>query len=101
MSGGLLLGSRPVDSNGEPVPRGVCWGEGGSGLMVVGKVGGMAGFGGHHGRVGRKSPIYRLRRAAEVPPAGVGFIAAYHPGRRDRVSASGGHAARSIPLGPL
>ena len=61
----------------------------------------MTGFGGHHAWGDGQALIHCLRGPAEVPIAGVGFLAAHNPRHRDGVSASGECAARRIPPSTL
>ena len=69
--------------------------------MVGGEGGGLAIFGGHHGRGGSLAPVDSLRRLVEVPLAGVVFHAAHHPGHRAGVTAHVGQAPRRVRTGPL
>ena len=81
-----------ADRNKDQVLREICWDRRGAGLVIGGKGGGMAGFGGYHGRSVGQAPADCLRGRAEVPPSGVVFCVACHLRHRDGVPVRGGQA---------
>ena len=69
--------------------------------MVGLEGGGMESFGGHHVQGVGQVPVDRLCGPAEVPPEGVGFCIARHPGHRDGVPSRGIFAVQRAPPVPL
>ena len=99
--GGLLLGVQLASRYEHPVSWGICGDRGGTGLAVGQEGREVVIFGVHNRRGVVQSPEDRLCGTAEVPPAGVGFCAACHPGHRDRVPSCIGLSARHVTPRPL
>ena len=69
--------------------------------MVGGGDGGMASFGGHHGRGSGKFPADCIHEPTEVPPEVVGFLVVRHPLHRGGVIDCGGRSVQRVPTVPF
>ena len=86
---GLILWVSIENCDGNQVYGGLHGDGGGAGLMVVVEGVRVEVSGVHHGRGVMQAPVDRLCGNSEVPPAGVGFCAARHPGHMEGVPSYG------------